>query len=102
MSSKSKVLCERGKFFIETGTSKTFKNYIRDSAGQLSRHIPSVVLIRIENLINSGDRDSAITLWTKACEVADKEPGRKMWSLLFFISYVTFIIIALTALLRTF
>lgn len=101
MSAKTRTICERGKFFIETGTARSFKNFMRDSALRIAKYIPESVLKRIEDLINSGDKETAITLWMKACEVADLEPSRRRKLLIFYVSYFAIGIIALLALLRT-
>lgn len=101
MSVKTRVICERGKFFIETGTARSFKNFLQNSARNIRRYIPASVLKRIEDLINSGDKETAVTLWIKACEVADSEPIRRRKIAIFYISYIIIGIMATIALLRT-
>jgi hypothetical protein len=75
MSNKSIVVFERGRFFIQTGSARSFYIFHND-AGGIIRYMPRAILKRIEDLINRGDRDSATTLWLKACESADLAPLR--------------------------
>jgi hypothetical protein len=101
MSARTKAICERGKFFIETGTSQSFLQFLRASSGRIRRYMPIVLVQRIADLINSGDRDSAITLWTKVCIDADEGPKRTKRILLFYLSYVVIGFMALYAFIRT-
>lgn len=71
MGKKAKILFERGRFFIETGTARGFAMFV-EKCGGLVRLIPGFVLKRISDLMDSGDRTTAVTLWMKACEEADK------------------------------
>lgn len=101
MSTRTKVICERGKFFIETGTGQTFKKFLRNSSGQLYNYIPGVLMQRIADLINIGDRDSAITLWMKVCVDADAAPHKIRKIFLFYLSYIIIWFMALYAFIRT-
>lgn len=100
MSAQTKVICERGKFFIETGTVDTFNKFLHLSADTLRRDIPEMILLRIEDLINQGDKDSAVVLWTRACKMADEKPARRRRAILFIISYFVVAGMALYAFLK--
>ena len=50
--------------------------------------MPRFLLKRIENLINSEERDKAIVLWLKACEDADVAPLRLKKHLLHYIIHI--------------
>ena len=73
MSDRCKAIFERGRFFIESGSGKGFSLFLKDGEG-IVKYIPFFILKRIETLMDRGDRDTAVTLWLKACEVADKAP----------------------------
>lgn len=73
MGNKCKSLFERGRFFIETGTVKHF-NVFHKNNNNAVKYIPDFILKRIEDLIKTGEKDKAVTLWMKACECADKAP----------------------------
>jgi len=100
MSVQTKVICERGKFFIETGTSDTFNKFLSLSAQKLQRDIPQGILQKIEDLINSGDKDKATVLWTQACKLADVKPIHYRRVMLFLISYLVVAGMALYAFLK--
>lgn len=90
MSVDTRTICERGKFFIETGTADTFNKFLQfsDIHIRIHRDIPQAFLDRIEELIDSGDRDRAVILWVKACQVADVKPIHRRRALWFLISYL--------------
>ena len=73
MSIRCKSIFERGRFFIETGTAKAFHLFYQNGTG-IIRYIPEFMIKRIMDLINRGDKDSAITLWMKLCMDADRVP----------------------------
>jgi hypothetical protein len=73
MSDRCKAIFERGRFFIESGSGKGFSLFLKDGEG-IVKYIPFFIFRRIESLMNNGDKDAAVTLWLKACEVADKAP----------------------------
>lgn len=101
MTARIRTIQERGKFFIETGTAKTFNRFLSCSAHKIIKYVPESVLKRIEDLIKAGDIDSAVALWMKACEMADNEPFRRRKLLFFYISYTLFAVMAVIAFLRT-
>lgn len=100
MSAHARVICERGKFFIETGSTHTFRKFLKYSSGRLHHNIPIEILNRIVDLINEGNRDSAITLWTEACRIADMKPASRRRAILFLISYFAVAGMALYAFLK--
>lgn len=102
MGVRARVICERGKFFIETGSAGSFKKFVGTSAGKLSRYIPSMLINRIENLINQGNRAEAILLWEHICVQADNAPSRYILFMAFSISYMVFGLMALYAFLKVF
>ena len=71
MSSNCKVIFERGRFFIETGSAKGFSVFFNNGSGIL-KYIPPTIIKRIEDLIRSNNTDTATALWTQACTNADK------------------------------
>lgn len=100
MNTNTKNICERGKFFIETGTASTFKKFVYYSAQKIIQYVPGVWLNRIEDLINSGDRDKAIFLWVKVCCKADSMPSHYRRILVFYTSYFFTILLVLYAILK--
>ncbi len=100
MSNHSKVLCERGKFFIETGTANTFKKWIQKTGGA-TRYIRPLLISRIASLINTGERDNALILWTKCIEDADAVPSRVRRVLFFYASFLVVAAMATYAFLHT-
>lgn len=64
---------ERGRFFIETGTARSFQLFYENGSG-LIRYIPEFMVSRIIDLINRGEIDTAVTLWMKLCMDADRAP----------------------------
>jgi hypothetical protein len=100
MSFELKVICERGKFFIQTGTSNTFLKFLNSSVKKFQQDIPSIALQRIIDLIDNDCRDEASILWTRACEIAGARPAHRRRTLLFFISYGIVAGMALYAFLR--
>lgn len=77
MSDNSRVLFERGKFFIETGTGSSFIRFWKNQQRHhIIRRIPEYILKRVADLIDGGDTTKAVTLWMKACENADMIPRR--------------------------
>jgi len=64
---------ERGRFFIETGTARSFQLFYENGSG-LIRYIPEFMVSRIIDLINRGEIDTAVTLWMKLCMDADRVP----------------------------
>jgi hypothetical protein len=100
MSAQTRVICERGKFFIETGTVDTFNKFLSLSAQRIRRDIPHTILQKIADLINQGDKDRAVVLWTQACQVADVKPPHRRRTLLFLISYLVVAGMALYAFLK--
>jgi len=101
MSAATEVICNRGRFFIETGSSYQFKQFLSRSAEKIVRAVPEVLLKRIEDLINQGNRDDAVTLWIKVCAVADELPARRRRVIFFYISYFVIGATAVIALIRT-
>lgn len=101
MSVKTRAICERGKFFIETGTASGFKKFVRGSAKKIAQYVPDIWLGRIEDLINKGDRDGAVLLWVQVCHEADTVPSRRRRILIFYISYFAIGLMALYAFLKT-
>lgn len=82
MSKRAKVAFERGKFFIETGTAKTFASWVARSLDRnFVRGMPEAVIYRIGNLINQNNRDDAVTLWMHACRSADVQPMKRKLSM---------------------
>ena len=77
MSTETKVICERGKFFIETGTPHSFFKFVENSSNAIYRYIHPIFIVRIGALIDQGDRDNAILLWTNVCALAEGEPVRR-------------------------
>jgi hypothetical protein len=73
MSTRCRSVFERGRFFIETGTAKAFQLFYENGTG-LVRYIPEFMVSRIVDLINRGEKDTAITLWMKLCMDADRAP----------------------------
>jgi len=73
MSVQCKVMFERGRFFIETGTAMSFNIFHTRNMG-LIRYVPAFLLKRIEGFIISDNREAATALWFHACEVADGTP----------------------------
>lgn len=102
MSISTKVVCERGKFFIETGASDTFRKFVSNSANNVIKYVPVSVINRIYDLIDAGNRSDAITLWIKACEVAYYIPMRRNRQFVYAAAYLFLFAIALAALIRTF
>lgn len=100
MSVKTKIICERGKFFIETGTVSGFKKFIKNSAQKITRYMPSIWFDRIVDLINKGDIDSAVNLWIQVCREADTIPSHRRNALIFYISYLIIFLMSLYAFLR--
>jgi hypothetical protein len=82
MSSRCKVIFERGRYFIETGNTKSLRLILGNN--KIFRYIPELILRRIENLIDNGDRESATALWMKACETADTTPKRLWMATVYF------------------
>lgn len=99
MSVKTKLICERGKFFIETGTASGFKKFIKHSAPKITRYMSSIWFDRIVDLINKGDIDNAINLWIQVCREADTIPSHRRNVLIFYISYLVIFLMALYAFL---
>jgi len=77
MSVQYKVLFERGRFFIETGTARGF-NIFHAHAGGLVRCIPVFVLKNIERLITLNNIEAATAIWSYACESADRGEPKKL------------------------
>lgn len=102
MSTDTKAICERGKFFIETGTVNTFNKFLQfsDTHIRIRRDIPQEFLNRIVDLISEGDRDGAIILWTRACQIADVKPTHRRRTMIFLISYLLVAGMALYAFLK--
>lgn len=73
MSTGCKTIFERGRFFIETGTARSF-NIFCAGMGGIIKYIPKLILRRIEGLIKDNNRDGAVALWAHACKIADKAP----------------------------
>jgi len=96
MSTDTRAVCERGKFFIETGTAVTFNGFLQ-SARHIRRKIPHAFLEKIEDLINDGEKDRAITLWIRACQMSDIKTTNRKRTLLFLISYFVVAVMALYA-----
>jgi hypothetical protein len=93
MSVRCKSIFERGRFFIETGTAKTFQLFYDNSDG-IIRYVPEFMIRRIADLIDHNDKDSAVTLWMRACLNADRAPMVMKMKL---IHYTINIVIALMA-----
>jgi len=73
MSSQCKVVFERGRFFIETGTARGFGVFYTHNYG-IVKYIPFFMLKKIESLINENNKEAAVALWFHACEIADRVP----------------------------
>jgi len=101
MSARTKVICERGKFFIETGSGTTFLKFLHNSSGHVIKYTPFFLIQRIADLINQGDRQSAITLWTKVCVEADAIPQKVRRIFLFYLTYAVIGFMAVYAFIRT-
>jgi len=101
MSVKTRAICERGKFFIETGTAPGFKKFVHYSAKKIAQYVPGIWLGRIEDLINKGDRDGAVLLWVQVCHEADNMPSRRRRLLFFYISYLVIALMALYAFVKS-
>ena len=75
MSSRCRAVFERGRFFIETGSAHGFAVFHTNSEG-IVRFIPPFIIKRIQDLINTQNTESAVTLWMHACESADQTTTR--------------------------
>ena len=80
MSARSRVLFERGRFFIETGTATFIKQWLQQNRRALAA-IPEEVISRLEYFVTIGDKDSAANLWLHMCKIADTARIRLLWSL---------------------
>lgn len=74
MTDKYRVIFERGRFFIETGKSKSFHAFY--TSCRIIRNTPTFLLKRIEDFMNMGDRDAALTLWMRVCELPAQSSTR--------------------------
>ncbi len=81
MSTECKTVYERGKFFIETGTAKNFSTIFNNKDGMV-KYIPNFMFKRIEDLMKSGDKDKATTLWMKVCERASMAKWKSILQIL--------------------
>ena len=81
-------------------TGQVFKKFLKNSSWRVRKYIPKVLVQRIADLINSGDRDSAVTLWTKVCMNADMAPHRALKVFLFRLSYMIIGFMALYAFIQ--
>lgn len=97
----TKDICERGRFVIETGSVRSFRSYLKNSAARVTKYIGNTVISRIEDFINTGDRDSATTLWVHACEVAEAMPTRILLRMIIIAVQAAVAAIATVALFRT-
>ena len=101
MGNRTKIICERGKFFIETGSSRSFHTFLRGSAESIIKYTSAILILRIIELMDSGNKDAAVSLWTTVCKVADPIPSRNKRLFIFLISYVTFAVMATFAFIHT-
>jgi hypothetical protein len=93
MSDRCKVIFERGRFFIESGTPHALKK-ILGRGNKLLSYIPNYVFERIEHYVADNDKRSAVLLWAKACEEADKWPTRLILASMVFVFHAMIAIVA--------
>ena len=87
MSQDCRVIYERGKYFIETGTSSTFMNWVVLNT-KIVRYTPEFILKRISDFILKDDKESAITLWLLVCQNATLGPKKIVLNILSIIFHV--------------
>jgi hypothetical protein len=100
MSTRAKVLFERGRFFIETGTAASFLGWLKSNSGPLWV-IPNSLIMRMGHFIEVGDRDSATNLWMHICETIDTANIRLTWKIFSVIAHIIIASIAIYTLVYT-
>ena len=73
MSGDCKVLYERGRFFIETGTARSFSTWAKQN-DKIRKYVPRALLLKVSNFINGNDKDAAVALWFRICKLVDDAP----------------------------
>ena len=92
MSGRCKLVFERGKFFIESGTIRGFQSFYDNGSG-IIKYIPRTIIKRIIQLINNNDKDEAMLLWMLTCISADRTPRVIIHKIVYFIFRIIFNII---------
>ena len=102
MSCKAKNIYERGKFFIETGTTQSFKHFLLNSAKELLTHTPAIVIFTIEELIANESRDEALKVWKKTCADIDR-PTRSSKILILCTTYMVLVgVLSVLAIIKSY
>ena len=99
MSVKYKSIFERGRFFIETGSARSFETFWKGQSA--IKYIPQFMLKRVEDLIDV-DKTMAVTLWLKVCEGANAAPQKIRKEIIHYFLHVIFGGMALYAFLHSF